>query len=120
MGTTNHPGAGRFLALERAVQAAAACLAVARSRPTLPGDLASQVTRAAASVPLNLAEGAGRNGRDRIHHFRIAYASALEASAALDLLRRCNLVDAATAAKALALLDEVQAMTWSLIHPKRR
>ncbi len=120
MGTTNHPRAGRFFALERAVQAAAVCLAVARNRPGLPGDLASQVTRAAASVPLNLAEGSGRNGRDRIHHFRIAYASALEASAALDLLGRCNLVDAGTASQALALLDEVRAMTWRLIHAKRR
>ncbi len=120
MGTTKAPRAGRFLALERAVQAAATCLAIARHRPGLPGDLASQVARAAASVPLNLAEGSGRNGRDRIHHFRIAYASALEASAALDLLRRCGLVDAAPAAEALALLDEVRAMTWRLVQPKRR
>ncbi len=120
MGTTDHRRAGRFLALERAVQAAVACLAVARGRPALPGDLASQVARAAASVPLNLAEGSGRNGRDRIHHFRIAYASALEASTALDLLRRCNLVDAGTAAQALGLLDEVRAMTWRLIQARRR
>ena len=41
-------------------------------------DLADQARRAMASVPLNLAEGAGRAGRDRVYHFRIAYGSVKE------------------------------------------
>ena len=34
--------------------------------------LADQLRRAVASVPANLAEGSGRVGRDRLHHYRIA------------------------------------------------
>ncbi len=40
--------------------------------------IADQVIRSASSVPANLAEGAGRSGRDRMHHFRVAYGSAKE------------------------------------------
>ena len=40
--------------------------------------LENQVIRSASSVAVNVAEGAGRTGRDRIHYFRIAYASAKE------------------------------------------
>ena len=41
-------------------------------------DLARQLRRAAASVPLNLAEGSGRTGRARLQHYRIAFGSARE------------------------------------------
>jgi len=69
------------------------------------------------SVPLNLAEGAGRRGRDRIHHWRIAYGSALEARTALELLVATGCVNAEAAAAAAGLLDRVAAMTWRLVHP---
>jgi four helix bundle protein len=42
-------------------------------------DLANQVRRAGSSVVLNLAEGARRWGKDRIHFYRISAGSAAEA-----------------------------------------
>jgi four helix bundle protein len=49
--------------------------------------LADQFRRAAMSVPLNIAEGNGRSGGDRVHHLRIARGSATECGAIVDVLR---------------------------------
>ncbi len=81
--------------------------------------IGDQLIRAAASVPANLAEGAGRNGRDRLHHWRIAYGSAQEAESRLRLLLVANAVDPARTTEALELLDRTCAPTWRLIHPRR-
>jgi four helix bundle protein len=81
--------------------------------------LTDQAVRAVTSVPLNLAEGAGRRGRDRLHHWRIAYGSALEARTALELLVATGCVDVDAAATAEALLDRVAAMAWRLVRPAR-
>ena len=70
-------------------------------------------------MALNLAEGAGRRGRDRLHHWRIAYGSALEARTALELLVTAGNLDATAAAAADALLDRVAAMAWRLVHSRR-
>ena len=48
--------------------------------------LKDQAQRAAGSVALNIAEGHGRSGQARRNHYEIAYASASEACAALDLI----------------------------------
>ena len=47
--------------------------------------LAKQGQNAATSVLLNLAEGNGRDGGDRLHHFRIALGSLREVGAVLDI-----------------------------------
>ena len=78
---------------------------------------ADQVIRSAASVPANLAEGHGRNGRDRAHHWRIAYASAMEVDCHLRLLCVTGAVHRGKATTALQLFDEVRAMIWRLLHP---
>jgi len=57
--------------------------------------------------------------RVRIHHFRIAYGSALEAGSLLELLARLGAVDQQRATATLELLDRVRALTWRLIHPRR-
>lgn len=79
-----------------------------------PGDLADQARRAAFSMVLNLAEGAGRGGHDRTQHFRVAYASALEAQAALELLVATGHLGSDAAQPVIALLDRVAAMFWRL------
>ena len=51
------------------------------------GPVADQISRAAASVCLNVAEGAAARSRDvKRRHFEIALGSAAECAAALDLL----------------------------------
>jgi four helix bundle protein len=81
--------------------------------------LADQAARAVTSVPLNLAEGNGRFGRDRVQHFRIAYGSAKEASAALRLLVGTKAVPVEAGQAVLEALDRVQAMTWRLMFGRR-
>jgi len=62
------------------------------------GDVRNQIDRASTSVPLNIAEGNGKFSiRDRIKYLDIAYGSALESSACLDVM----------VAKAVATSDRV-------------
>src|SRR5688500_691267 len=56
--------------------------------PTARRHLRDQLTRAADSIVLNLAEGVGRGRGDaRRNHFRIAAGSASEVGAIIDLLQ---------------------------------
>ena len=81
-------------------------------------DLASQLRRAAASVVLNLAEGSGRTGRDRLQHYRIAQGSALETESALRLAKGWGFVDPEMAEHPEALLNRVKSMLWRLTHAR--
>ncbi|MCK5379615.1 MAG: four helix bundle protein, partial [Acidobacteria bacterium] len=74
--------------------------------------------RSASSVPANLSEGHGRAGRDRTHHYRIAYASAKEVDSHLRLLAQARAIDKVRTNTALELFDQVRAMTWRLLNPK--
>ena len=56
--------------------------------------LADQLQRAATSVPLNIAEGAGEYSRnDKARFYRMAKRSATECAAILDVCRRLELVE---------------------------
>ncbi|MCA1684118.1 MAG: four helix bundle protein [Actinobacteria bacterium] len=76
--------------------------------------LAKQLRAAAASVPLNIAEGEGRRGGDARYHFSVAHGSAGETATALDVAVGFGYLDAASLAAPLALLDRVRAMTYKL------
>ena len=78
--------------------------------------IADQTIRAASSVPANLAEGQGRTGRDRLHFWRIAYASAKEVNSHLRLLEKAGAISGAKARRPLETFDEVRAMTWRLLN----
>ena len=108
-----------FQAHDLARDAAILVLRLVRPAPPAVRALTDQTVRAVTSVPLNLAEGVGRNGRDRLHHWRIAYGSALEARTARELLVATASVDGEAAATADAQLDRVAAIAWRLVHPVR-
>jgi four helix bundle protein len=108
-----------FDAHDVARDAAILVLRLVRRTPPALRALADQTVRAVSSVPLNLAEGAGRHGRDRLHHWRIAYGSTLEARTAPELLVATGSVDPEAAATADELLDRVAAVAWRLTHPGR-
>ena len=106
-----------LIAYRKALEAAGIALALVIRVPAPLKSLADQVVRAASSVPANLAEGHGRFGRDRIYHWRIAYASAKEVDSHLRLLAQAGAIDISRVGTALQLFDEVRAMTWRLLNP---
>jgi four helix bundle protein len=75
--------------------------------------LMKQLTRAVASVAMNLAEGGGRFGADRRHHFRIAYGSLREVDAGLEIARRFGWI---SELPAVALRDRLNGLLWALAH----
>jgi len=108
----------RFDALDKAATAAGIAISLVMRVPAPLKPIADQVIRSASSVPANLAEGAGRSGRDRIHHWRIAYGSAKEVDTHLRLLVGAGAIDGDRAQRSLTLFDDVRAMTWRLLNPR--
>ena len=106
-----------FDALDKANNAAIIAISVAMRVPAPLKSIADQVIRSASSVPANIAEGRGRSGRDRLHHWRIAYGSAREVDTHLRLLLGAGAIDASQANSALQLFDDVRAITWRILHP---
>jgi four helix bundle protein len=103
-----------FQVLEVALELVAALRAPVAAIAVRDADLARQLRRAAASVPLNIGEGNQRRGGDRIHHFRIAAGSAAETTTALRVALAWGYTDAASLDSALLLCDRVRAMLWRL------
>jgi four helix bundle protein len=110
-----HPN---LIAHDKALEAAGTAIRLVIRVPAPLKPIADQVIRSASSVVANLAEGHGRSGRDRMHHWRIAYGSAKEVDSHLQLLVEAGAIEVARARSALRLFDEVRAMTWRLLHPK--
>ena len=82
--TTPAPSLHRFDAYTLALQFRRI---VVRWLPLRRAELSDQLDRASISVPLNIAEGAGRSTpRERARHYTIARGSAVECLACLDLL----------------------------------
>jgi four helix bundle protein len=112
------PSKTNLAALEKALEAASVAITLAMRVPAPLKSIADQVIRSAGSVPANLAEGHGRSGRDRLHFWRIAYASAKEVDSHLRLLAHAGVVNDIKAARALEIFDQVRAMTWRLLNPR--
>ena len=108
----------RFDALEKATTAAGIAISLVIRVPAPLKPIADQIIRSASSVPANLAEGAGRSGRDRLHHYRIAYGSAKEVDTHLRLLVGTGSINSSRTETAIQLFDDVRAMTWRLLHPQ--
>ncbi|MBI4913141.1 MAG: four helix bundle protein [Acidobacteria bacterium] len=106
-----------FHAYEAALQLVGALQPIHDAVRLADRDLADQLRPAGVSVLLNLAEGAGRAGRDRLHCYRIAPGSAREVGAALAVARAWGLVGACSEVVD-GVLDRVLAMLWRLTHPR--
>ena len=106
-----------LVAHTKALEAASIAIKLVSRVPAPLKSIADQLIRSASSVPANLAEGHGRFGRDRQHHWRIAYASAKEVDSHLRLLAAAGAVNGLVAERALQSFDQVRAMTWRLLNP---
>ena len=83
--------------------------------------LTSQLRRAAASVPTNIAEGYGRTHRgDYLRFLSIARASLMEVDATLELCERLDLVPATGLRRAQALVAEVRMLLTRLTQSLSR
>ena len=110
----------RLIAHEKALKAAGTAVKLLLRVPGPLKSIADQVIRSASSVPANLAEGHGRSGRDRMHHWRIAYASAKEVDSHLRLLLNAGVVNVSAAERTIEEFDHVRAMTWRLLNPRHK
>ena len=64
-----------------------------RSKDAIAGEINSQYKRAFISIPLNIAEGAGKqSGKDQARYYDNARGSALECAACLDVLVAMKIV----------------------------
>ena len=103
-----------FQAFEIAIQMVASLKEPLAAIAQRDSDLASQLRRAATSVPLNLAEGRRRVGKDRLHLFRIASGSADEVTACLRVAAALGYLPESDVTDALGLADRVRAIAWTL------
>ena len=77
--------------------------------------LTAQITRAAASVPANIAEGHARStARDFAHFISVAKGSLMETETFLMLALRLGYLEPDMAGPALALVTEISKMLTSL------
>ena len=106
-----------LIAHVKALEAASIAIKLVMRVPAPLKSIADQVIRSASSVPANLAEGHGRSGRDRMHFWRIAYASAKEVDSHLRLLASAGAINEARPDHVLQIFDQVRAMTWRLLNP---
>ncbi len=94
-------------------------LAIYESTKRFPKDelfgITSQIRRAAVSVPVNIAEGCGRDSDAELKRFLdIAHGSASEVDALLLLSRDLRLIMPESCAQLLAELDEIKRMIGAL------
>ena len=80
-------------------------------------ELRNQAQRAAKSVALNIAEGAGMIGANRGRHFKIAKGSVTEVIAAYEIAGAIG--EKVPVADVVMLGDRIGGMLWGLIRGKR-
>jgi four helix bundle protein len=94
----------------------AAASKLAAQCPRGQGGLTEQMRRAALSIPLNIAEGSGKFGRDALRFYGIARGSALECAAILDALEAMGSMDGKSVTDARDLLERIVSMLTRMIR----
>ena len=98
-----------------AIQFMALAIELSDDVPRGHAALINQFRRAASSVPLNIAEAAGRTSEaDAARHFAIARGSAMECAAVLDVGRLLRIIDEPRHERGCELLGRVVAMLTKL------
>lgn len=98
-----------------AIEFGALAAEIAVGVPRGHAQLRDQLHRAAFSVPLNIAEAAGRtSGPDAARHYAIARGSAMECAAVLDVIAALGALDDSRQSKANELLARTVAMLTRL------
>ena len=113
---TKRPGAHAFVALELSleiIESLRDVVAVVRKHDV---SLAQQIVRSASSIAANLGESRGRQGKDRLHFFRIAAGSAEETRVHLRVALAWGWIRERDIASTLALLNRELAILWRLTH----
>ena len=85
------------------------------SLPRGQAKLADQFRRASTSIPLNIAEAAGKvSPAEAAHHFAIARGSAMECSAILDVIRTTRMTPGSQMEEGDEILTRIVAMLTKL------
>jgi four helix bundle protein len=108
-------GHKQLVVYQKAILVVAAVAVLARQVAKVDPWLAGQLRRAAASIALNIAEGAGEYSRaDKARFYRMARRSAFELSAALDIVERYVGIPRRELDPTDSLLDEIAAMLTTM------
>src|SRR5689334_2945158 len=80
--------------------------------------LVDQLQRAASSVALNIAEGAGEySANEKIRFYRMARRSATECAGILDICKRLDFIDENRSSKSRGLLLRIVSMLTKMARP---
>ena len=108
-------GHEKLKAYPYSIQFIALTAEISESLPRGHSKLLDQLQRAAASVPLNIAEGSGKtSSADKKRFYSIARGSAMECSAVLDVFYHLKLIDAAKLEQGRELLNSIVAILTSI------
>ena len=94
-------------------------LPLTRKPPAGFSSLVEQLRRAAASIPLNIAEGSGRFGDDGRRFYTIARGSALECASILDVWEPLEFANETQLAEMRELLQGVVRTLSGLVRTRR-
>ena len=102
---------------QRSVEFLAFTLEALRDVPTKGhAEIVDQLKRAAQSMPLNIAEGAGRSSRaDMARHYVIARGSAMECAAVLDVMKIQDTISQRRYDRGIELLTGIVAMLSKML-----
>ena len=104
-----------LIALELAIKAAGMSIKLVAQLPSDLGGIRKQIINAADSAAGNLNEGTGRIGKDRLHFYRMSYASAREIDTHFRVVIEAEALTDEECEPVLDLWDRFRAVTWNLM-----